>query len=204
MIITLFSPRPNSMTGSQRLNAASLVSLDTETTGLDPMQAQLVGIAFSIEAHQAAYLPLAHCYAGAPPQLAVDLVLDKLKPWLTDASRLKLGQNLKYDKHIFANHGIELNGIVHDTLLQSYVLESHRPHDMDNLALRHLGVRTISYDEVTGKGASRIGFDQVDVGRATQYAAEDADITLQLHRSFIRKLPRIKSSTTFTVSSKCR
>ena len=93
-----------------------------------------------------------------------------------------MGQNLKYDKHIFANHGIALNGIVHDTLLQSYVLESHRPHDMDNLALRHLGVKTISYDEITGKGAGRINFDQVDIERASQYAAEDADITLQLHQ----------------------
>ena len=172
----------------ERLHAASVVSLDTETTGLDPMQAQLVGIAFSIEAHQGAYLPLAHCYAGAPAQLPRDMALDKLKPWLTDASRFKLGQNLKYDKHIFANHGIELRGIAHDTLLQSYVLESHRAHDMDSLALRHLGIRTISYDEITGKGASRICFDQVDVGRASEYAAEDADIVLQLHRCLYREI----------------
>ncbi|ARO87175.1 DNA polymerase I [Nitrosospira lacus] len=165
-----------------RIYAAPLVSLDTETTGLDPMQSQLVGISFSIEPHQAAYLPLTHRYAGAPPQLPVDLVINKLKPWLEDAGKPKAGQNLKYDKHIFANHGITLNGIVHDTLLQSYVLESHRPHDMDNLALRHLGAKTISYDEVTGKGAGRIGFDQVDIERAMQYAAEDADITLQLHQ----------------------
>jgi DNA polymerase-1 len=165
-----------------RIHAAPLVSLDTETTGLDPMQAQLVGISFSIEPHQAAYLPLTHRYAGAPPQLPVDLVLDKLKLWLEDASKAKAGQNLKYDKHIFANHGITLNGIVHDTLLQSYVLESHRPHDMDSLALRHLGAKTIGYDEITGKGTGRIGFDQVDIERATQYAAEDADITLQLHQ----------------------
>ncbi|MEK6708047.1 MAG: DNA polymerase I [Pseudomonadota bacterium] len=165
-----------------RIDAAPLVSVDTETTGLDPMQAQLVGISFSIEPHHAAYLPLAHRYAGAPQQLAINLVLDALKPWLEDPVKPKLGQNLKYDKHIFANHGLRLNGIVHDTLLQSYVLESHRPHDMDNLALRHLGIKTISYDEVTGKGASRIGFDQVEIERATQYAAEDADITLQLHQ----------------------
>ncbi|PTR15762.1 DNA polymerase I [Nitrosospira sp. Nsp2] len=164
------------------LNAAPVVSLDTETTGLDPMQAQLVGIAFSIKAHQAAYLPLAHCYAGAPPQLPIGMVLDKLGPWLTDSTMPKLGQNLKYDMHIFANYGIQLKGIVHDTLLQSYVLESHRPHDMDSLALRHLDVKTISYDEITGKGASRICFDQVDIERASQYAAEDADITLQLHQ----------------------
>jgi DNA polymerase I len=165
----------------ERLNVASAVSLDTETTGLDPMQAQLVGIAFSIEARKAAYLPLAHCYAGAPPQLPVNMALDKLKPWLTDPDMPKLGQNLKYDMHIFANYGIPLRGIVHDTLLQSYVLESHRPHDMDSLALRHLDIKTISYDEITGKGANRICFDQVDIERASQYAAEDADITLQLH-----------------------
>lgn len=165
-----------------RIDAAPVVSLDTETTGLDPMQARLVGIAFSVEPHQAAYLPLAHQYAGAPQQLPLDLVLDKLRPWLTNPAKLKLGQNLKYDKHIFASYGIALNGIVHDTLLQSYVLESHRPHDMDNLALRHLGIKTVSYDEITGKGASRINFDQVDIERASQYAAEDADITLQLHQ----------------------
>ncbi|MDN5836780.1 MAG: DNA polymerase I, partial [Nitrosospira sp.] len=165
-----------------RIHAAPLVSVDTETTGLDPMQAQVVGIAFSVESHQAAYLPLAHRYAGAPRQLEIDLVIDKLRPWLEDPTKPKLGQNLKYDKHIFANHGVSLNGIVHDTLLQSYVLESHRPHDMDNLALRHLGVKAMGYDEVTGKGAGRISFDQVDIERATRYAAEDADITLQLHR----------------------
>ena len=106
-----------------RLSAAPLVSLDTETTSLDPMQAQLIGIAFSVEPHRAAYVPLAHRYAGAPPQLAIDFVLDKLKPWLQDPASSKVGQNLKYDKHVFANHGIALNGIVHDTLLQSYVLE---------------------------------------------------------------------------------
>jgi DNA polymerase-1 len=109
------------------------------------------------------------------------MVLDKLKPWLTDPTKPKLGQNLKYDMHVFASYGIQLKGIVHDTLLQSYVLESHRPHDMDSLALRHLDVKTISYDEITGKGAGRICFDQVDLERASQYAAEDADITLQLH-----------------------
>jgi DNA polymerase-1 len=165
-----------------RLNAAPLVSLDTETTGLNPMQAELVGISFSIAPHQAAYLPLSHCYAGAPPQLATNLVLDTLRQWIENPDKPKLGQNLKYDKHIFANHGLQLNGIVHDTLLQSYVLESHRPHNMDSLALRHLGAKTISYDEVTGKGASRISFDQVDIEQATHYAAEDADITLQLHK----------------------
>ncbi len=164
------------------INNAPLVSVDTETTGLDPMRARLVGISFSVNPHRAAYLPLAHCYPGVPQQLAINLVLDKLKSWLEDPGKLKLGQNLKYDKHIFANHGIALNGITHDTLLQSYVLESHRLHNMDNLALRHLDVKTISYDEVTGKGNNRISFDQVGIEQATKYAAEDADITLQLHQ----------------------
>lgn len=165
-----------------RIAAAQLVSLDTETTGLDPMRAELVGISFSVEPHQGGYVPLGHRYAGAPSQLSLDFVLEKLKPWLTDAAAPKLGQNLKFDRHVFANYGIGLKGIVHDTLLQSYVFESHRPHDMDNLALRHLGIQTISYDEITGKGAARIGFEQVDIERAAQYAAEDADITLQLHQ----------------------
>ncbi|PTQ80399.1 DNA polymerase I [Nitrosospira multiformis] len=165
-----------------RIAAAPVVSLDTETTGLDPMRAELVGISFSVEPHQGGYVPLGHRYAGAPSQLSLDFVLEKLKPWLTDAAAPKLGQNLKFDRHVFANYGIGLKGIVHDTLLQSYVFESHRPHDMDNLALRHLGIKTISYDEVTGKGAARIGFEQVDIERAAQYAAEDADITLQLHQ----------------------
>ena len=175
-----------------RIDAAPIVSLDTETTGLNPMQAELVGISFSIAPHQAAYLPLSHCYAGAPPQLATNLVLDTLKQWIENPEKPKLGQNLKYDKHIFANHGLQLNGIVHDTLLQSYVLESHRPHNMDSLALHHLGVKTISYDEVTGKGVGRINFNQVDIERATQYAAEDADITMQLHQHLY---PQIEGDT---------
>ena len=166
----------------ERIKESPLVSIDTETTGLDPMRAKLVGISFSVKSHHAAYLPLAHCYTGAPIQMEVGYVLEKLRPWLEDPSKPKLGQNLKYDKHIFANHGIAFRGIMHDTLLQSYVLESHRPHNMDNLALRHLDIKTITYDEVTGKGISRINFDQVDIGIATKYAAEDADITLRLHQ----------------------
>ena len=164
-----------------RLEQAPLVSVDTETTSLDPMQARLVGISVSIEPGHAAYLPLAHRYAGAPQQLALDAALAKLKPWLEDKRAAKLGQNLKYDTHVFANHGVRLGGIVHDTLLESYVLESHKSHDMDSLAARHLGVKTITYEEVAGKGAGQIGFDQVTVERASVYAAEDADITLQLH-----------------------
>ena len=166
-----------------KLDAAQLVSVDSETTSLNPMQAKLVGISFCIESHHAAYLPLMHNYAGVPQQLSLDVALKMLKPWLENAAKPKLGQNLKYDKHIFANHGIQLNGIVHDTLLQSYVLESHRPHNMDNMAMRHLDIKTISYDEVTGKGVNRIGFDEVAIDVATQYAAEDADITLQLHQT---------------------
>ena len=167
----------------EKLLAAELVCVDTETTGLDVMNAQLVGISFAITPHHAAYLPLAHRYPGAPDQLNRAVALRRLQPWLESAQHHKLGQNLKYDLHIFANHGIALAGIHDDTLLQSYVLESHKPHDMDNLALRHLNVKTISYAEVVGKGAKQICFDQVDLDTATRYAAEDADITLQLHHA---------------------
>ena len=166
-----------------KIGKADLVAVDTETTSLDPMQARLVGISFSVEPGRAAYLPVGHRYTGAPVQLDLKHVLHKLKPWLESADCAKLGQHIKYDMHVFANHGITLRGAVHDTLLQSYVLESHKPHDMDSLAERHLGVKTITYDEVTGKGASRIGFDEVAIERATEYAAEDADITLQLHQA---------------------
>ena len=163
------------------LERAELVALDTETDSLEPMNAQLVGLSFCASPGRAAYVPLAHAYAGAPGQLDAREALDILRPWLESPRAPKVGQNSKYDQHVFANHGIRLAGIAHDTLLQSYVLESHSRHDMDSLALRHLGEKTISYDDVTGKGAQRIGFDQVDIARATEYAAEDADITLRLH-----------------------
>ena len=171
-----------------RVESARIVSVDTETTSLDPLTAQLVGISLSVEADKAAYIPVSHTYAGAPAQLSTDHVLSVLRGWLQNPQRPKLGQNLKYDKHVFANHGVALNGIEHDTLLQSYVLESHRPHDMDDMAMRHLEVKTISYDDVTGKGASRISFEQVDVARATEYSGEDADITLQLHQALYPRL----------------
>jgi DNA polymerase-1 len=166
----------------EKILAAGLVCVDTETTGLDMMNAQLVGMSFAITPHHAAYLPLAHVYPGAPDQLDRTHVLARLKFWLESSAHKKLGQNLKYDMHIFANHGIAMAGIHDDTLLQSYVLESHKPHDMDNLALRHLNVKTISFTEVAGKGAKQICFDQVDIATASHYAAEDADITLQLHQ----------------------
>jgi DNA polymerase-1 len=172
----------------EKITQAELTCIDTETTGLDTLNAQLVGISFAVEAHHAAYLPLAHHYPGAPDHLNREHALQKLKPWLESPLHKKLGQNLKYDQHIFANHGIALAGVAEDTLLQSYVLESHKPHDMDNLALRHLGVKTISYAEVVGKGAKQICFDQVDLDTATRYAAEDADITLQLHQTLSPQL----------------
>ncbi|HEY5861591.1 MAG TPA: 5'-3' exonuclease H3TH domain-containing protein [Casimicrobiaceae bacterium] len=160
---------------------AELTAIDTETTSLDPMNAKIVGISLSIEPGRAAYIPVAHRYAGAPDQLDRELVLKRLAPWLADPSRKKLGQNLKYDQHAFANHGLTLAGIAHDTLLESYVLESHRTHDLGSLALRHLDLATISYDDVTGKGANRIAFEQVAVERATEYSAEDVDVTVRVH-----------------------
>ena len=171
-----------------RIDTAALTSLDTETTDLDPMRARLVGISFAVAgdansdgAIRAAYLPLGHHYAGAPEQLPLEPTLGRLKPWLESARHAKLGQHLKYDRHVFANHGVALRGIAEDTLLQSYVLESDKGHDLGGLALRHCGLSTIAYDDVTGKGANRISFAQVAVERATDYSAEDADVTLRVH-----------------------
>lgn len=164
-----------------KLQQAPLVALDTETTSLDPMRAQLVGISVSVEPCHAAYIPLAHSYPGAPAQLSRDLVLQHLQPWLENARAAKLGQNSKYDQHIFANHGIQVQGYLHDTMLQSYVLEVHKPHGLTSLAERHLGRKGISYEDLCGKGASQIGFDQVDIQRAGEYAAEDAEQTLCVH-----------------------
>jgi DNA polymerase I len=165
----------------RRVEAAQLASLDTETTSLDPMAARLVGLSLSVAAHEACYIPLAHRYPAAPDQLGLEHVLAKLRPWLQSPRHLKVGQNLKYDAHVLANHGVALAGIEHDTLLQSYVLEAHRSHDMDALAERHLGRRTLTYEEVCGKGARQIGFDEVSIERATEYSAEDAEVTLALH-----------------------
>ena len=174
--------RPQLAIWLDKIGQAGLTSVDTETTSLEPMTAQLVGISLCCDAGHAAYIPVAHRYPGAPTQLSREEVLEQLKPWLEDASKFKVGQNLKYDTHIFANHGVTLRGVAHDTLLQSYVFESHRSHDMDSLALRHLNHKAISFEEVCGKGASQICFDQLDIERASEYAAEDADITMQLHQ----------------------
>ncbi|WP_369065954.1 DNA polymerase I [Burkholderia gladioli] len=173
-----------------KIEAAELTSFDTETTSLDPMVAQIVGISLSTEPGSAAYIPVAHRGPDAPEQLPRDEVLAKLKPWLESAERRKVGQHLKYDAQVLANYEIALNGIEHDTLLESYVLESHRTHDMDSLALRHLGVKTIKYEEVAGKGAQEIGFDEVPLETAAAYAAEDADITLQLHLAMYPQVAR--------------
>ncbi len=164
------------------------IAFDTETTGLDPLSAQLVGMSFCAEPGRAAYLPLAHRYAGAPEQIGVERALALLRAWLENPERPKLGQNLKFDEHVLANHGVRLRGIVHDTLLESYVLESHLRHDLGSLCERHLGLATISYDDVTGKGAQRIGFEQVSVERASAYSAEDADVTLRVHQDLYPKL----------------
>ncbi|MFP3568997.1 DNA polymerase I [Paraburkholderia sp. SIMBA_030] len=166
----------------EKINAAELTAFDTETTSLDPMVAQIVGLSLSVEAGHAAYVPLAHRGPDAPVQLPREEVLAKLRPWLESAGHKKVGQHVKYDEQVLANYGIEMRGIEHDTMLQSYVVESHRTHDMDSLALRHLGIKTIKYEEVAGKGAQQIGFDEVALDKAAEYAAEDADITLRLHQ----------------------
>ncbi|MDI1299045.1 DNA polymerase I [Methylotenera sp.] len=166
-----------------KLQAAELMCFDTETTSLDPMTAKIVGMSFSVEAGSAAYLPLKHDYFDAPEQLNFAETLAKIKPILENPAIKKVGQNFKYDQHVLANHGIALNGITHDTMLESYVFESHKTHGMDALAERHLGIQTISFEEVAGKGAKQVTFNQVTVEVASEYAAEDADITLQLHQA---------------------
>ncbi len=166
-----------------RLQAAELVALDTETDSLEPLKARIVGISFAVEPGRAAYVPLAHDYAGAPAQLPLDEVLARLQPWLEDGARAKVGQNCKYDTHVLMNHGIQVRGWRHDTLLQSYVLEAHKPHSLESLADRHLGRKGLSYEDLCGKGASQIPFSQVDVERATTYSGEDSEMTLQVHQT---------------------
>ncbi|NBT54972.1 MAG: DNA polymerase I, partial [Betaproteobacteria bacterium] len=166
-----------------RLQAADLVALDTETTSLNEMRAEIVGLSFSVQPGEAAYVPLAHDYPGAPDQLPRAEVLARLKPWLEDANRPKLGQHVKYDRHVFANHGIEVQGYAHDTMLQSYVIEVHKPHGLASLAERHLGRGGISYEDLCGKGVGQISFSQVDIARAAEYSCEDSDQTLDVHRT---------------------
>ena len=172
----------------QRLASAELFAFDTETTGLDYMRAQIVGVSFAVQPDEAAYVPLAHDYPGVPAQLDRAWVLERLRPLLEAPGHAKLGQNLKYDSHILANHGITLCGIRHDTMLESYVLDSNSRHDMDSLAEKHLQHKTIHYEDVAGKGAKQIPFSQVGIEEAANYAAEDADITLRLHRHLWPKL----------------
>lgn len=176
-----------------KLEQSDLFSFDTETTSLNYMEAQLVGLSFSTEPGEAAYVPVAHDYEGAPEQLSRELVLEKLRPLLEDVNKAKLGQNLKYDKNILANYGIELKGLQHDSMLQSYVLDSTASrHDMDSLALKYLQRITTHYEDVAGKGSKQIPFNQVSIEQAAPYAAEDADITLQLHQNFWPELQRNK------------
>ncbi len=168
----------------ERLRAAPLFSFDTETTSLDYMQARVVGVSFAVEPGKAAYVPLAHCYPGAPEQLDREEILAALKPLLEDPARRKVGQNLKYDMSVLANHAITLRGIAFDTMLESYVLNaSAGRHDMDSLAERHLQRHTIHFEDIAGKGAKQLTFDQVPLEQAGPYAAEDADITLRLHQA---------------------
>ncbi len=180
----------------RRLAEADCFAFDTETTSLNYMQAEIVGVSFAVRPGEAAYVPLAHDYPGAPSQLPRDEVLARLKPLLEDAGKPKLGQHLKYDMNVLANHGITLRGVRYDTMLESYVLDSTATrHDMDSLALKYLGRRTTHYEEVAGKGAKQIGFEQVPLEQAGPYAAEDADITLRLHETLWPRLceqPQLK------------
>ena len=173
----------------RKLQQAELFAFDTETTSLNYSDAQVVGVSFAIQVGQAAYIPLAHDYPDVPAQLDREAVLTALKPLLEDANKAKLGQNLKYDAHVLANHGIHLRGIAHDTMLQSYVLNSTATrHNMDDLAKHYLGVDTIHYEDVAGKGAKQIGFQEVAIETAAEYACEDADITLRLHQTLSQQL----------------
>ena len=173
------------------IEKAELFAVDTETTSLNYMEAEMVGISLAVEPFKAAYIPLAHDYLGAPAQLDRDQVLARLKPLLEDRERAKVGQNLKYDASVLAKYGIELQGIAFDTMLESYVLDSVATrHDMDSLALKYLGIGTIHFEDIAGKGAKQLTFNQIDLEQAAPYAAEDADITLRLHREL---WPRLES-----------
>ena len=179
-----------------RIDSAALVALDTETTSLKYMAAELVGISLATEVGHAAYIPVAHIYPGAPEQLARDFVLKRLRPWLESPEHAKLGHHLKYDSHIFKNYGIELKGIAYDSMLESYVLNSTATrHDLDSVAGRYLGLKTVKYEEVAGKGAKQLRFDEIDLETAAPYAAEDADVSLRIHRELwpaIKQIPELE------------
>ena len=177
-----------------RLEQADLFAFDTETTSLDYSLAQIVGVSFAVSPGSAAYIPLAHAYPGVPEQLNRDQVLEQLRPLLENPLKAKLGQNLKYDSHVLSNHGIKLQGLAHDTMLESYVVNSTATkHNMDDLAKTYLGVSTIHYEDVAGKGLKQIPFQQVPIEQAAPYAAEDADITLRLHQVLMAKLQQTPS-----------
>jgi DNA polymerase-1 len=171
-----------------KIEAAPLTAIDTETDSLDPMTARIIGISFGTAPGAAAYVPLRHSYAGAPDQLPFDEVLARLKPWLENPNAPKVGQNVKYDAHVLANAGIAVQGYVHDTMLQSYVLEAHKPHGLESLADRHLGRKGLSYEDVCGKGANQIPFAQVEIGRAAAYSCEDSEMTLHVHQALWPRL----------------
>jgi DNA polymerase-1 len=178
----------------RKINRAELVAFDTETTSLDYMLAEVVGVSLSVTAGEAAYIPVAHDYPGAPDQLARDEVFEKLRDFLEDPGRKKVGHHLKYDAHVLARHGIHLQGMAYDSMLESYVLNSVATrHDMDSVARHYLGRETIHYEDVAGKGAKQLTFNQIDLETAAPYAAEDADITLQLHQTLWEKLGEIES-----------
>ena len=164
-----------------KLQSATLVAFDTETTSVDAMRAELVGLSFSVQTGEACYIPLAHSYGDAPTQLPLQEVLAKLKPWFENPAIQKLGQHIKYDRHVMANHGIEVKGYAHDTMLESYVLEVHKPHGLASLAERHVGRRGVTYEDLCGKGAHQIPFAQVDVDKASHYSCEDSDQCLDVH-----------------------
>jgi len=176
-----------------RLQASNLFAFDTETTSLNYMKAEVVGVSFSVDSGEAAYVPFTHAYPGAPKQLDRDWALNKLKPLLEDSKKAKVGQNLKYDASVLANHGIVLEGIKYDTMLQSYVLDSTGTrHDMDSLALKYLGHKTTHFEDIAGKGVKQLTFDQIPLEVAGPYAAEDADITMRLHEVFWPKIEKEK------------
>ena len=180
-----------------RLEAAELFAFDTETTSLDYMVAEVVGVSFAVEPGAAAYVPLAHDYPGAPDQLNRDAVLEALRPLLEDAKTAKVGQHLKYDANVLANHGITLRGIHDDTMLESYILDAAGSrHDLDTLALKYLGQRTIHFEDIAGKGAKQLTFNQVPIEQAAPYAAEDAEVTLRLHQMLSEKLNQAASLAT--------